>query len=359
MIFLINQMSSLIRKSILYRLGFIVLFINLCSCDLYPPQNKNNIWIGQFTNKVYKISNPYLYDYNDSIIISVFNQAQKLSDSSQVFTRDSVLLIERDADTLYFKKAKEVKPINYFHYLTDKNWLIKEKNENESLIKEKIYQFKKDSTVNILTKYKLDNSILYSESEAYNYKIVSRSDVTILAIFNDYFVIQGQITTLEQDKLIVDFVNNILPKTYEFIGYENKSINLDNPFQTCYESSIGQYFYYELGAKYNGGLRKIKEIFAEQYKYSSETKNQDGYIRIRFVVNCEGQIGRFSIMETDDNYQPYLFDREIVKNLFFIITKYLKDWTPGVVDKDNSTQFDYYKHLTFKIKEGKLIDILP
>ena len=73
------------------------------------------------------------------------------------------------------------------------------------------------------------------------------------------------------------------------------------------------------------------------------------------MVNCKGQTGRFRVEQLDMNYKPKKFDNEIVDSILST-TKSLDGWLPATYD---NKEFDYYKYLTFKIVDNKIIDILP
>jgi len=77
--------------------------------------------------------------------------------------------------------------------------------------------------------------------------------------------------------------------------------------------------------------------------------------RIRFVVNCNGKSDRFRILTVNYDYEPIEFDKNITSQLLNI-TKSLICWIPKSV---NGKKVDYYQYLIFKIKDGKIDEILP
>ncbi len=130
---------------------------------------------------------------------------------------------------------------------------------------------------------------------------------------------------------------------------------LDNPdFKLCYPKYVFQYFNNSGGIEYNGEKIAIDKTFEK--KYNSEiVKKESGLIRIRFVVNCEGKTDRFRILGSDENYQEKEFDKSITDQLL-TITKSLDGWN---VKYYNDSVIDYYQYLIFKIKDGKILKILP
>lgn len=128
----------------------------------------------------------------------------------------------------------------------------------------------------------------------------------------------------------------------------------DQDFTVCDEKKIVQYFNFSLGLQFNGEMKRIQEIFKEKFRFN-DLKNEDGLIRIRFVVNCKGKTGRFRIMAMDNKYHPKEFDKFITDQLLQI-TRDLKGWKPQYYHK---IPIDYYQYLIFKIKGGRIIEILP
>lgn len=131
---------------------------------------------------------------------------------------------------------------------------------------------------------------------------------------------------------------------------------LDAPtFKICNnEDQIIQYFNNGKGMEFEGDKPALTDIFHKQYKPVTGN-DQTGLIRIRFIVNCNGESGRFRIMCSDQNYLPMNFDTKITDQLL-AITKSLKGWKPKLWKE---TKIDYYQYLLFKINNGNLIAILP
>ncbi|MBP6811712.1 MAG: hypothetical protein KA138_09340 [Saprospiraceae bacterium] len=128
----------------------------------------------------------------------------------------------------------------------------------------------------------------------------------------------------------------------------------DSSFKICNaEEQIIQYFNDGNGVQYKNGKPAIDSIFLSAYQPLDI--NESGIIRIRFVVNCSGETGRFRLLSADLNYQPYQFSSEITSQLLRI-TKSMEGWLPKIW-KD--TKIDYYQYLIFKIEKGKLTHILP
>ena len=129
---------------------------------------------------------------------------------------------------------------------------------------------------------------------------------------------------------------------------------LDNPeFEPCHEDLSFVHYNFNNPDLYEGEKPAIIKAF-KTINLVESPKNT-GYITIRFMVNCKGQTGRFRVEQLDMNYKPKKFDNEIMDSILST-TKSLDGWLPATYD---NKEFDYYKYLTFKIVDNKIIDILP
>lgn len=129
----------------------------------------------------------------------------------------------------------------------------------------------------------------------------------------------------------------------------------DQGFTLCHnEGDVMQYFHTvnDNDQQYEGEKPALEKSIRAQYK-PVET-DQSGWIRIRFIVNCKGETGRFRIISSDFNYEEMTFDAAITDQLL-AIAKSLDGWIPQ--PKENPR--DFYKYLTFTIEQGNLTQILP
>ena len=122
----------------------------------------------------------------------------------------------------------------------------------------------------------------------------------------------------------------------------------DKNFNLCNISTL-QYFNLEKGFQYEGEKLAIVENF-EQLNLETDAKS-NGYITIRFIVNCEGKTNRFRVQQLNMHYKECVFDKNFV-NEILKFTKNLNGWK-SLENKD------YYQYLTFKIENGKVTEILP
>lgn len=361
-----KKLTRSILKCCLAVLSFV--FIGSCHINEKLGDRKKNIWIGAYIDEVFKYPNPTIYTKDSLYILSeniVVKHIEK--ENKLIHVDDSISkilkLVDSDTINLFYIRARETKfPFEETDLLKN-TWEVKEEEENEFLIKSKIYSFEKGSILSINTDYynNDNNNLLYSEIERYKYRFLKLNKTYILQIFNEsgysYF---GQIVLKDKNSFTIEFLNTISPKKVKFNINKQKEVKNINYFNVCNEDRILQYFNNNSGTNFNGGIRKIKNIFKNKFTYVTNKPNQNGYIRIRFIVNCKGDIGRFSIMELNEEYLPFSFDIKIVESIFYITRTELKNsWIPGRFDLKTPTLCDNYKHITFKIKEGKIIDIFP
>jgi hypothetical protein len=128
----------------------------------------------------------------------------------------------------------------------------------------------------------------------------------------------------------------------------------DTGFEACDEDNARQYFNFNMGFQYKGEKPALVRAFERAYEPAT-AKKESGLIRIRFMVNCRGQAGRFRIIGMDEEYQEKTFDTSITNQLL-TITKSLDGW---MVMSDQNTPLDYYLYLIFKIKDGAIVEIIP
>ena len=128
----------------------------------------------------------------------------------------------------------------------------------------------------------------------------------------------------------------------------------DENFKVCHEDISIQFNYGGVGLIYEGEKIALKQHFKDKYEHQ-DTEGQSGYVTIRFIVNCDGKTGRFRISQMGLDLREKKFENYITDQLLDL-TKSLDGWK--ALERDNLS-LDYYQYLAFKLKDGRLIDILP
>lgn len=138
------------------------------------------------------------------------------------------------------------------------------------------------------------------------------------------------------------------------IAFDEKLDDAD--FKRCLPDGSYAYQYYNgtsSGIQYKGEKLNIIRKLEKENIQASEDIN--GYITIRFLVNCEGKTGLFRVTVIDSDYRRMHHDSQLADKLL-IFTKSLDGWLPIEIE---GKKVDYYQYLTYKIKHGKVSEILP
>lgn len=126
-------------------------------------------------------------------------------------------------------------------------------------------------------------------------------------------------------------------------------------FELCHgDANVIQYFNDGRGLEYEGGKPAIVDAVQRAYDPSKAAK-ESGLVRVRFIVNCKGESGRFRLLGMDEQYQEKVFSTSITDQLI-AITKGLDGWK---VKQLNDKARDYYQYLIFKLEKGSIVKILP
>lgn len=148
--------------------------------------------------------------------------------------------------------------------------------------------------------------------------------------------------------------NKEVKKISGYVGDIAPDSALDDPaFEKCNEGHVFQFFNDSNGLQYEGEKSAIKAAF-HGYNHQVVT-GESGLIRIRFIVNCKGETGRFRLMAMNVNYQEKSFPKTITRQLMKI-TQSLKGWQTKFIQ---GSEIDYYQYLIFKIEDAQLIEIMP
>jgi len=156
-----------------------------------------------------------------------------------------------------------------------------------------------------------------------------------------YYQFQGKYTTNEE-------------KYPHYIGYLSNS-NESSKFKRCDESkTIG---WYASAATYipifNGDKPKFKKSIYKNYLPGDRTEN--GFLNLRFIINCHGEVGYMEVNELDTNYEPTKLSPELVKQLIKLSSN--KDnW---IIPTSKNEPIDAYMYLIYKIENGEIAEILP
>lgn len=150
---------------------------------------------------------------------------------------------------------------------------------------------------------------------------------------------------------------NEIEKNDLFYTKQNIATNLDNLIKNRQFQRCGMYGIRTIGHTgnlYEGGGTELKNYFYDNYKPTENTSNENGFITIRFVINCAGEIGEFRVIEMNKSYEVHQFHEDVTQQLLNI-AKSLQQWTPHEVDGINR---DAKNSMNFRIINGQIKVIL-
>ncbi|MFK8057826.1 MAG: hypothetical protein AB8F78_16990 [Saprospiraceae bacterium] len=148
-----------------------------------------------------------------------------------------------------------------------------------------------------------------------------------------------------------------VPERVAYIDPENTLISDTQGWAPCRDVLlIADYYNPTPDIGYPGGHYTLKRDLLPKLDLAPFA-SESGYLTIRFVVNCEGETGRFTTDEADLNFKPKQFPAAAVKDVALAIQT-LKGWNTGRVGPDEPLA-DFYTYITLKFEDGKLIDLLP
>jgi hypothetical protein len=124
----------------------------------------------------------------------------------------------------------------------------------------------------------------------------------------------------------------------------NSSLD-DSSFKFCDSTNV---LHKRAYVSYQGGMKALEEEFLNQFNFKS---NFSGYFVVRFVVNCNNKAGRFRMEILDSNFQLTMCSDGLKKHILTIV-KELKNWKHAIY---KGKDYDCYRFLTLKLKNGKLI----
>jgi hypothetical protein len=126
----------------------------------------------------------------------------------------------------------------------------------------------------------------------------------------------------------------------------------DNPkFQLCNPSRVWQG--YQLKTKMDETPLLVAREFKTQFQTRDEWRNESGFIRVRFLVNCQGQSDRFRLLELDFDLKEKKFSETLSLHVLSIAKSI--QWPAR---RANQQTVDYYHHFSIRIVDGQLADII-
>lgn len=151
--------------------------------------------------------------------------------------------------------------------------------------------------------------------------------------------------------------NKMANHSIKRVGYIDPAKRLDknDNFNICgSQDKIIDYYNSDPDANYIGGKKALWTSISPKI-IPEKLHNESGYLTFRFVINCQGKTGWFITEQAGLDFNEKKFDQETISHLLEIITA-LEKWQPAYLWGENQ---DAYFYLTFKLKDGEIIELLP
>ncbi|MEL7377579.1 MAG: hypothetical protein AAFN65_11520 [Bacteroidota bacterium] len=193
----------------------------------------------------------------------------------------------------------------------------------------------------------------------------TRTDISKLLVYVDglglYF---SQLQTPDY-KYIWELVEQIPEREYRRllsrkpnrVAYinTNETLDIDSEFTSCDSvDEIVDYYNGDPDGAPVGKKRTIENLTKELWDFPNRS-GESGYLTLRFVINCEGKVGRFATEQADLNFNSTTFAPDLINRAKSIVEE-VSEWQPVVVRGEVR---DSYAYITFKLQDAQVIDILP
>lgn len=105
--------------------------------------------------------------------------------------------------------------------------------------------------------------------------------------------------------------------------------------------------------KYIGGANKFRQDITSKYLFKQKYNSFNGYIVIRFIINCNNEAGRFRAQSLDLDFSPLNAPAELLTQSINL-AKNLNNWTRPKTD----TKEEYSKFINLKMNNGQIQYVL-
>jgi hypothetical protein len=122
---------------------------------------------------------------------------------------------------------------------------------------------------------------------------------------------------------------------------------------TCAKAPTAHY--YNVNGKYPRSSETLLKETQAFLRQRGHTYAGSGYVTFRFMVDCTGhrQV-RTQVLQTDARYQRFRFSEALVDELYAFLQT-LTEWPVAKA----KMPVNYLAYLTFKLKDGKVVAVVP
>ncbi len=125
----------------------------------------------------------------------------------------------------------------------------------------------------------------------------------------------------------------------------------DSHFTMCDSSKISTS---RSGLVYASNDGSVLAACKELFEFQPAFETYSGFVTIRFIVNCHNQADRFRAQPMDFDFSEKECPLQLINHLLGV-ARGLNHWRPS---SERHASLDHAKYLNFKIKEGRIQNVL-
>ena len=115
-------------------------------------------------------------------------------------------------------------------------------------------------------------------------------------------------------------------------------------------------YYYQANTKYPVSTSTVLDETRQFLAKTDKVYSGNGYITLRFIVDCEGKIYRVKVLQVDENYKSIHFDKRLVSDLNDYIHT-LDRWEKNLSAYDLKS-VSFIAYISFRIKNGEVVNVI-
>jgi len=143
-------------------------------------------------------------------------------------------------------------------------------------------------------------------------------------------------------------------KYQHYVGYIDQEKALLNNGVLCDKENIKLTHHGPALLAFEGNKKRFKNFILSKYRH--QLYKDSGYISFRFLVNCKGEAGWFTISEMNLNLEKTDLNDDMVNELLSLTSK-KENW--NILSYNDNVAIDYYMYIIYRIENGKVTEILP
>ncbi|MBQ0735284.1 hypothetical protein [Aquimarina celericrescens] len=148
-------------------------------------------------------------------------------------------------------------------------------------------------------------------------------------------------------------ITEVQPKYPDYVGkIDLNKATRTTEFSLCKDENKPHGFYSSSAPHiYKKNKLEFREFIVQHYQ--NRNRNDNGYLNLRFHINCRGETGNLIINELNADLEPSNLSATLVEQLVDLSMRN-ENWRTA----DHPT-INYYMYLIFKIENGNVTEILP